>query len=211
MSVAYISNRGIFNSSPHPPISPPISKAEAEAEGEEAKIRGKSMLMSLSRKEGFSLVELLITVALIGIVGAIAIPSIMQQLPKFNMRGASRDITAKLMMARLRAIQENKEYGVTFTVGAIDRFSVVTGAGWTTVVGEGEGAANINVTVEGCLGNRIEFKTNGTVSAANNGNITTCPDGGSGYERIIIVSTLSGTLLTQNIVINPYTGNVAVQ
>ena len=85
--------------------------------------------MSLSRKEGFSLVELLITVALIGIVGAIAIPSIMQQLPKFNMRGASRDITAKLMMARLRAIQENKEYGVTFTVGAIDRFSVVTGAG----------------------------------------------------------------------------------
>src|SRR3990172_12753975 len=121
-------------------------------------IKVRVMVKSSSKEKGFSLVELLITLALIGIVGAIAIPSIMQQLPKFNMRGASRDITAKLMMARLRAIQENKEYGVTFTAGAIDSFSVVTGADWTTVVAVGEGAANINVTVEGCLGNRIEFK-----------------------------------------------------
>lgn len=179
------------------------------------------MLRSLSKEKGFSLVELLITVALIGIVGAIAIPSIMQQLPKFNMRGASRDITAKLMMARLRAIQENRQYGVSFTSGAIDSFSVVkcadnpctTTSSWSEVVARGEGAANIDVTVEGCLGGRIEFKSNGTVSAANNGNITTCPAGtgdyGS-YERIVIVSTSDGTL-TQNIVVNAYTGGVVVQ
>ncbi|HZX35362.1 MAG TPA: GspH/FimT family pseudopilin [Thermodesulfobacteriota bacterium] len=179
------------------------------------------MLRSLSRKEGFSLVELLITVALIGIAGAIAIPSIMQQLPKFHMRGASRDITAKLMMARLRAIQENRQYGVAFTEGAIDSFDVVkcadnpclTSSSWSEVVARGEGAANINVDVEGCLSNRIEFKPNGTVSAANNGNITTCPAGSgdySPYERIAIVSTSDGTL-TQSIVINAYTGNVVVQ
>lgn len=177
------------------------------------------MLRSLSKEKGFSLVELLITVALIGIVGAIAIPSIMQQLPKFNMRGASRDITAKLMMARLRAIQENRQYGVSFTSGAIDSFSVVkcadnpctTTSSWSEVVARGEGAANINVTAEGCLGGRIEFKSNGTVSAANNGNITTCPDASTaGYERIVIVSTSDGTL-TQNIVVNAYTGGVVVQ
>ena len=177
------------------------------------------MLRSLSRKEGFSLVELLITVALIGIAGAIAIPSIMQQLPKFHMRGASRDITAKLMMARLRAIQENKEYGVEFTSGAIDSFKVVKcnnatvpcDTTWPDAGAAGEGAANINIDVEDCLSDRIEFKPNGTVSAADNGNITTCPDAvTTGYERIITVSTSDGTL-SQSIVVNAYTGGVVVQ
>lgn len=179
------------------------------------------MVKSTSKEKGFSLVELLITVALIGIAGAIAIPSIIQQLPKFHMRGASRDITAKLMMARLRAIQENKEYGVEFTSGTIDSFKVVKcnnttvpcNTTWPDAGAAGEGAADINITVEGCLDDRIEFKPNGTVSAAGNDNITTCPNGTGDYgssERIVIVSTSDGTL-TQNIVVNAYTGNVAVQ
>ena len=184
-------------------------------------VKVRVMVKSSSKEKGFSLVELLITLALVGIVGAIAIPSIMQQLPKFNMRGASRDITAKLMMARLRAIQENRQYGVSFTSGAVDSFSVVkcadnpclAGSSWTEVVARGEGAANINVDVEGCLGGRIEFKSNGTVSAANNGNITTCPAGTgdyASYERIVTVSTSDGTL-SQSIVVNAYTGGVVVQ
>ncbi|MFZ3071722.1 MAG: GspH/FimT family pseudopilin [Thermodesulfobacteriota bacterium] len=180
------------------------------------------MAIALLKKEsGFSLVELLITVALVGIVGAIAIPSIIQQLPKFNMRGASRDIAAKLMMARLRAIQENKQYGVSFTAGAIDSFKVVkcdanpcfTTSTWSNAGAMGEGAANVNVTDEPCLSSRIEFKSNGTVSAANNGDITACPPGSGdygSYVRIARISTLDGTL-SQNIVVNAYTGSVVVQ
>ena len=120
-------------------------------------------------EKGFSLVELLIVIALMAVMLAVSVPTLVQQMPKWHMNGTARDVKAKLMMARLRAIQENKPYGLSFTLGAIDSYRVVAwnGASWANVGVMAEGTSDVDVVLADCVGTRIEFSSNGTADGAN--------------------------------------------
>lgn len=58
---------------------------------------------------GFSLVELMIVVALLGIVAGIALPSFSQMIAKQRVSGAAADIHAALLQARGLAISRNAD------------------------------------------------------------------------------------------------------
>jgi prepilin-type N-terminal cleavage/methylation domain-containing protein len=58
---------------------------------------------SLNRR-GFSLVEMMVVVALIGIVAAFAIPSMIEMKPKDQLRSAAKDLVTNLRQARALAI-----------------------------------------------------------------------------------------------------------
>src|SRR3990172_2803705 len=128
-------------------------------------------------KRGFSLVELLTVVALVGVASAIAVPNILSQLPKWHANGTTRDIAAKLMMSRLRAIQDNQEYGVLFTLGTVDSFRLVkvdryddnsngNTTEWIDAGASGQSYADINIT-NNCSINRVNFNPNGTSSSCS--------------------------------------------
>jgi type IV fimbrial biogenesis protein FimT len=145
---------------------------------------------------GFSLVELLIVVALMGIIAVISVPQLVRQLPKWHMNGTARDISAKLMMARLRAIQENRQHRVSFTLGPPARYAVQrnTGNGWDTV-GAGEGYGEISVVLSGdcASANAVVFEGDGTA--------TRC---------IAVVSTLVGESLSRTVSVAATTGVITV-
>lgn len=65
-------------------------------------------------RAGFTLVELMVTLAVIAIVAALAAPSLMMMTPDMALRSAARDLYSKLYEAKIRAIKENKRISMRF-------------------------------------------------------------------------------------------------
>ncbi len=72
------------------------------------------LLLILLKKKGFSLVELMVVVAIIGIMGAIATPGILHWLPNYRLKSAARDLYSTIQNARLMAVRENTRLSVVF-------------------------------------------------------------------------------------------------
>src|SRR3990170_7992876 len=85
-----------------------------------AKFIGKvseRIYMLKRHSKGFSLVELLIVVALIGILMAIGTPYIVSQLSHIRLSRSVRDAATELNAGRLKAIAHNRLMAVDFTGG----------------------------------------------------------------------------------------------
>ncbi|MBI5560736.1 MAG: prepilin-type N-terminal cleavage/methylation domain-containing protein [Deltaproteobacteria bacterium] len=162
--------------------------------------------MKSNMEKGFSLLELLVVTALIAVMLAVSVPLLVQQMPKWHMNGTARDVKAKLMMARLRAIQENKTYGVSFTLGAIDSYRVVmwNGASWVNVGVVAEGSSDIDIVPADCVGTRIEFSANSAADGENGCNPAS--------ELLAVkVKTTAGGFDERNIYMDTYTGNMKIE
>ena len=59
---------------------------------------------------GFSLIELMIVVAIMMVISAMAMPTIMNSIDDIRMRGAMRDVIGLMQTARQRAIKDNAYY-----------------------------------------------------------------------------------------------------
>lgn len=67
-------------------------------------------------KIGFTLIELMIVIAIMGIVSAIAAPNFMNYMAERRLNGAARMVMSDLMAARQKAVTQNNEFKVFFDV-----------------------------------------------------------------------------------------------
>jgi prepilin-type N-terminal cleavage/methylation domain-containing protein len=65
-------------------------------------------------KKGFTLVEVMIVVAIIGILSAMAVPSFKKFSAHQNLNGAARELFSDVRGARVSAIMEGVQYGIYF-------------------------------------------------------------------------------------------------
>lgn len=74
---------------------------------------------------GFTLFELLIVVALIGILSAVAIPTLNESTNRNAVWTASEQIGSQIRQARLKAITRNQRFRVTFDCPANGQYRVL--------------------------------------------------------------------------------------
>ena len=66
-------------------------------------------------ESGFSVVELLTTIAIIAILAAIAIPAFSGWIPKYRLKMAARDLYSNMQLAKLTAVRKNQNCSINFS------------------------------------------------------------------------------------------------
>jgi len=74
---------------------------------------------------GFTLVEMMVVVAVMAVMAAIAIPSFMSLLPGMRLNGAARQVMGDLMDARMEAVKQNNRFRVFFNSPETNQYEIL--------------------------------------------------------------------------------------
>ena len=132
--------------------------------------------MKIDKKRGFTLVELMIVIAVIAIISAIAAPNFTTYMAQRRLSGAARMVMSDLMAARQKAVSMNQKVKVSFVSN--HSYEIWNDANNNGTVADNEGEDVVrdihpdyyDVTLSS--GTSPEFMPNGTVVAATNGTVT---------------------------------------
>jgi prepilin-type N-terminal cleavage/methylation domain-containing protein len=92
-------------------------------------------------QRGVTLIELLVTLSLMAILTAIAIPVYMQQLPSIRLKTAARRMASVLSLSRMVAVANNTPCRVVFVPGSSPYYYAFLDSNLNGAVNPGEAAA----------------------------------------------------------------------
>ena len=153
--------------------------------------------VTLSRQAGFSLIEVLIAVAIIGIAAAIAMPNFTRMYIDYQARATASEITRHLVLARTRAMTSNQTLSVQIVL-------VNGGVQMTTTNLAGAPALQGLNRIEAVQMTTLTFNNggllpNGGVVQFNSfGMRASVP--GTGVQTITVGGTLAGAPTTQYLI-----------
>jgi prepilin-type N-terminal cleavage/methylation domain-containing protein len=127
----------------------------------------KKKLCVITGGSGFTMIELIVTMAVFTILASVAIPVFSKWLPSYHLKTAARDVYSNIQMARLDAVKRNTACAVnivgnTYTIGLnsprtvlLDNYGkdISFGAGTTiaSITFSSRGTATFNVGTSGIV------------------------------------------------------------
>lgn len=72
----------------------------------------------MSRNSGFTLIEMMIVIAVIGILLSVSTPAIIRWLPNYRLKSVASDLVSNFQKAKLEAVKRNTNVLIKFTTGA---------------------------------------------------------------------------------------------
>ncbi|MBU2262082.1 MAG: GspH/FimT family pseudopilin [Proteobacteria bacterium] len=93
--------------------------------------------MRIRKGNGFTLLELMIVIAVMGIMTTIAIPSYQTFMAQRRLNGAARQVMSDLMAARMKAVSLNQKVKVSF--GSNHAYQIWNDADGNGTVADNEG------------------------------------------------------------------------
>jgi len=67
---------------------------------------------------GFSLIEVTVVVALVGLLAAVGLPTMQQWLDRYRVRTAAEELASLIQLQRMRAVSQNTEFSIDFDAAA---------------------------------------------------------------------------------------------
>jgi prepilin-type N-terminal cleavage/methylation domain-containing protein len=84
----------------------------------------------MRKHNGFTIVELIATISVLGIIAAIAIPAFSHWLPKQRLRSAARDLYTNMQLSKMGAIKSNAQWAIVFdNSGDLGRYYICSDDG----------------------------------------------------------------------------------
>lgn len=68
----------------------------------------------MRNNSGFTLIELIVVIAIFGILVAVTVPNFLGYRPKSRLKTAARDLYSNLQLARMEAIKSNTTWAIVF-------------------------------------------------------------------------------------------------
>jgi prepilin-type N-terminal cleavage/methylation domain-containing protein len=132
---------------------------------------------------GFTVGEVLVVTAIFGILAVISVPQFLAFQPSLRLNGAARQVFSELMSARMKAVNENTTYTVTFPNN-----HTIQIAGSTTRTVDLQTLYNDDVTLSSTQ-STIHFLPRGTADVAPT--ITVTNSAGSKIVTVKITGTVT--------------------
>lgn len=158
----------------------------------------KSALRVIHGERGFSMMEMMIVVVLIGLMASLAAPSWFEQMPRLESQAQVKEVVSKLREARSLAIARKEPAGICFDAGSNL---------WTVFLDNGpcDNAYNTgdSVVSDGQIGMRVSMSYN----SFTNADVLFNPDG-TCFESGTICLTAADNSVSYTIDVLASTGRV---
>jgi len=122
----------------------------------------------VNQQKGFTLIELIIVMGIMGILATIAVPTFQNYIRNQNLKTAARGITSDFFATREKALSENVRYRITFDQ-ASNSYTIARGtaAGAPYVDQQTKLMTSYAPSIKVDADQVVYFQTRGTVTACN--------------------------------------------
>ncbi|MFQ5684259.1 MAG: Tfp pilus assembly protein FimT/FimU, partial [Candidatus Binatia bacterium] len=131
---------------------------------------------------GFTLIEILVALAIFGILAAIAIPNWATLIPSYRLNSSGRQLQSELHKTKSRAVSENTRFHLVFSATSyrIERYN---GTGYLPT-GETKPLPP-GISIESMSTSNLGFTARGTATPGTGGTVKLCNSKGAGMNVVV--------------------------